>query len=82
MTLLDTLNTLFLTETFFSWLGLLILLAIVGGFAATKNLVLGVLAIPISVFIGLMYLNSGLGWHSLIMFIAAIGIVIYDAKDL
>jgi hypothetical protein len=81
VTLVDTINSLFFTDGAFAWLGLIIFLLLLTGLIATKNKIVSVLTVPIAVLLGLYYLNYGLGWHSIIMFITAIGLVIYFAKE-
>lgn len=71
------------TELFYgsgSWLGLLLLLAIIMVLATSKKY-LGLVMIPVTVFLGISYLSySELMWHSIIMFLSSIFIVISIVK--
>jgi hypothetical protein len=80
--MLEEWNDLF-TALFFgegSWLGLLIfigfftLLMVKWKYSAT-------LFIPISIFIGIEYLNNELGWQALIMFFDALFMLVFLIKD-
>lgn len=53
-----------------SWLGLLLFLMLIVGLAITKR-EMGVIMFPVALLLGLEYLSHDLGWHALMMFIAA-----------
>ena len=60
----------------FSWFLLVVFIVIV--FAATlMRKTLGVLMIPLCVVVALTYLDQGLGWHALFMFLTSVFIVTY-----
>ena len=73
----DVFNALFFGSG--SWLGLLLFLAIMIGLLI-KTEWSGVLLLPITVFLGIAYLNQDLGWHAIIMFFTSIFIVVYMMK--
>jgi hypothetical protein len=65
-------------ELFFgsgAWLGLLLLLVIIVVLSVRVKYA-GVLTLPVTVFLGIDYLNNDLLWHGLIMFFAAIFIIL------
>jgi len=68
------------TELFYgsgAWLGLLLFLAIIIGLAFSNKYV-GVLMLPVSIFLAISYLDyPSLLWHGAIMFICAIFIVVH-----
>jgi len=66
------------TELFFgagSWLGVLLLLAIIVGLAMTAQWV-AVLMLPVTVFLGIDYLTEELLWNAVIMFFSCIFILV------
>jgi hypothetical protein len=63
-----------------SWLGLLLMIALIAGLVSKWKLA-GGLFIPVSIFMGINYFNHDLGWHGLIMFLVAIFVLIYMAFD-
>ena len=71
------------TELFFgagSWLGLLLLLSLILGLLF-KNRYIGALMLPVSIFLGINYLNYNLGWHAIIMFFTSIFILVFMIKN-
>ncbi len=64
-----------------SWLGLILLLGLclVMTYTFKRS---GVVFFPITTLLGIAYLTEGLGWHSLIMFIATAFILLNLAKEL
>jgi hypothetical protein len=63
-----------------SWLGLILFIILLAALImAWKNL--GLITVPISIMLGLTYLNHDLGWHSLTMFLYSIFAIIYLSKD-
>lgn len=71
------------TELFYgsgSWLGLLLLLAIIIGLSV-KSRFAGLLMIPVCIFLGISYLSyPSLMWNGLIMFFASVFIIFTIAK--
>lgn len=66
------------TELFFgsgSWLGLLLLLAIIITLSI-KTRYAGVLMLPVSIFLAIDYITNELLWYSLIMFFTSIFVII------
>jgi Na+(H+)/acetate symporter ActP len=61
-----------------SWLGLLLLIAMVTGISA-KVKYGGVLMFPVCLFLGMNYLTYNLMWNALIMFFLAVFIAIMTA---
>jgi len=59
-----------------SWLGLLLFLILITGLLF-KWKSMGVLLLPVTVFFGIEYLNKGLKWQSMIMFLSSIFILFY-----
>jgi len=59
-----------------SWLGLLLFLIIITGLLL-KWKYMGVLLLPITIFLGIEYLSEGLKWQSIIMFLSSIFILFY-----
>jgi len=59
-----------------SWLGLLLFLILITGLLF-KWKSIGVLLLPVTVFFGIEYLNKGLKWQSMIMFLSSILILFY-----
>jgi hypothetical protein len=58
-----------------SWLGLILMLILMIGLTLKwRNA--SVIMMPMSVMLGINYLNNNLGWHALIMFLTAIFILI------
>lgn len=57
------------------WLGLLLLLMLMLGISI-KYPRAGLLMLPVSVFLGVDYLGHDLGWHSLIMWLASVFILL------
>ena len=71
------------TELFFgtgSWLGILLLLSIIV-VLALKNRFIAVLMIPVTLFLGIDYLDNGLMWNSIIMFLSSIFILLNAIKN-
>lgn len=69
-------------ELFFgtgAWLGLLLLLALIMVLSA-KIKYSGVLMLPVSIFLGIAYLDNDLFWHGIIMFFCAVFVVINLAR--
>lgn len=64
-----------------SWLGLLLFLVIII-VLLLKWKYTGVLTLPITIFLGLDYLEKSLDWHSMIMFFTSIFILLYLVKEL
>lgn len=65
-----------------SWLGLLLFMTLTLGITFAWKYG-GFLMMPVSIFLGITYLDNDLGWHGLIMVLVAIFIVtsmIYEAK--
>lgn len=65
-----------------NWLGLLLFVTLILGITFAWKYG-GLLMMPVSVFLGLYYLDNSLGWHGLIMILTAIFIVasmIYEQK--
>jgi len=59
-----------------SWLGLLLFLIIITGLLF-KWKYMGILLLPITIFLGIEYLSQGLKWQSIIMFLSSIFILFY-----
>jgi len=59
-----------------SWLGLLLFLIIITGLLF-KWKYAGVLLLPMTIFLGIEYLNEGLKWQCMIMFLSSIFILFY-----
>lgn len=74
----DAFNALFYGAG--SWLGLLLMIALIVGLVSKWKLA-GGLFIPVSIFMGINYFNHDLGWHGLIMFLVAIFVLIYMAFE-
>lgn len=74
-------NNLILTEGLFSYLFLIVIVILVS-LPMFKWKMLSVPMFAISVLIGIFYLTNNLGWHSLIMFLNSIFVVVYTAKEL
>jgi uncharacterized membrane protein YjjP (DUF1212 family) len=68
------LNTLFLTENIASYIGLLVLVLLIG-YIGTKSKLNAAISAPVGLLVGLFYLANGLGWHFLILIFAAVGIM-------
>jgi len=64
-----------------SWLGLLLFLTIMIGLLL-KWKYTGVLILPITVFLGIEYMEENLGWQSLIMFLTSTFTLLYLIKEL
>lgn len=64
-----------------SWLGLLLFLSIIIALLL-KWKYTGALLLPITIFLGIEYMNKDLGWHSIIMFLSSVFILLYLAKEL
>jgi len=64
-----------------SWLGLLLLLAIMIGLLL-KSEYTGALLLPIAVFLGLEYVAQDMGWHAIIMFFFSVFMLIYMMKKI
>lgn len=64
-----------------AWFGLLLVLSLVVVMVYSFKRV-GVLFFPMTLLLGVMYLNNSLPWHSLIMFISTAFILLNLAKDL
>ena len=65
-----------------SWLGLLLFITLILGITFAWKYG-GLLMMPVSIFLGLLYLDNSLGWHGLIMVLVAIFIVgslVYENK--
>jgi hypothetical protein len=58
-----------------AWLGILLLLVIILGISL-KTKYAGLLMIPVTVFLGIDYLTEDMLWHSIIMFITSVFVVI------
>lgn len=70
-------------ELFFgagSWLGILLLLAIIA-VLTLKNRYLGVLMIPVTLFLGIDYIDNGLMWNGIIMFLASVFVLFIIATQ-
>ena len=62
-----------------AWLGFIIFVVLISGLAlAWKPLV--VVSLAISMLLGLEYLQQGLGWQSILMFIVGILVLFYTAS--
>lgn len=57
-----------------SWLGLLLFITLILGITFAWKYG-GLLMMPVSIFLGIYYLDNSLGWHGLIMILVAIFIV-------
>jgi hypothetical protein len=75
-------TTLLFTTNPVSWFGLIGFLILCGLMTSSKNQIVAVMSVPIAVLVAIEYLSVGLGWHSLIMFVASVGLVVYIAKEL
>lgn len=75
----ETFETLFYGSG--TWLGLLLLLAIMIGLLL-KWKYTGVLILPITIFLGIEYMDRDLGWQSIIMFLTSIFVLLYLVKEL
>lgn len=64
----DLFNVLFYGSG--AWLGLLLMLLLIFGLII-KYPKAGLLMLPVTVFLGINYLNNDLGWHGLIMFLTS-----------
>jgi hypothetical protein len=75
----DVFNALFFGSG--SWLGLLLFLMLIVGLAMTKR-EMGVVMFPVSLLIGIAYLENDLGWHALAMFIscAVVAFIVLENK--
>jgi len=62
-----------------SWFGVLLLLAFIIGLLMRWKYS-GVLLLPVTIFLGIDYLNNDLGWQSIIMFASSVFIIVYMAK--
>lgn len=62
-----------------SWLGLLIYLAIIIGLL-TKIEYAGALLLPVTIFLGIAYIEYDLAWHAIVMLFLSVFIVIYTVK--
>jgi hypothetical protein len=62
-----------------AWLGLILLLALITVLSARIKYT-GVLLLPVSIFLGIDYLNNDLMWHGIIMFFCAVFVVINLAR--
>jgi len=62
-----------------SWFGILLLLAFIIGLLMRWKYS-GVLLLPVTVFLAIDYLNNDLAWHSIIMFVSSVFIIVYMAK--
>lgn len=71
MTILDEINSLFLTDGLMSWIGLIFVIMLLLVLVSIKK-EYSVVSLPVAVFVGLLYLNEGLGWHFAIMLISVI----------
>jgi len=59
-----------------SWLGLLLFLSIITGLLLRwKNM--GALILPVTIFLGIEYLDKNLGWHAVIMFLSSVFTLLY-----
>lgn len=70
------------TELFFgsgSWLGILLLLAIITALAL-KAKYMAVLMLPVCIFLGIDYLTNELFWNAIIMFLTTMFIIIGSYK--
>jgi len=63
-----------------AWLGVLIILMFVVALMLAWKYS-GVLLIPVTIFLGIAYLGEDLFWHSIIMFLSAVFIMFYMAKQ-
>lgn len=71
------------TSLFFgggAWLGLMLFVVLMIGLTY-KAKELGILMFPISILLGIEYLDAGLGWHSFIMFCTTLFIVFFIVKE-
>ena len=59
-----------------SWLGLLIIISITVALLVRYKYI-AVLTTPVTILLGIEYLNRNLGWHSLIMFFTSLFVLIY-----
>ena len=65
-------------ELFFgsgSWLGILLLLVIILAISL-KTKYAGVLMIPVTIFLGIEYLSKGMPWHTIIMLITSVFVIL------
>jgi hypothetical protein len=79
LTIVDTLNTVFMTENILSYLVLFIIVALVIGIG-TRGKLIALPSIIVSVLLGLFYLDGGLGWHSIVMFLSSFIVMVYTVK--
>jgi hypothetical protein len=73
----DAFNALFFGSG--SWLGLLLFLSIMISLVL-KWKYIGVLVVPVAVFLGLDYIGYDMSWHAVIMFFTGAFIVVYMMK--
>jgi hypothetical protein len=63
-----------------SWLGLILLIMLLTALTVVRKEI-GVLTIPISVFLAIEYLSYDLGWHTISMLLYTTFTIIYLVKD-
>lgn len=80
MTLLDSLNTIFLTENIFSYI-LLLVIALMVLAIGIKMKYGSIVAVPIGLLTGVYWLTNGLGWHFIVLLFASIGVMLVVAFE-
>ncbi|MDH7607711.1 MAG: hypothetical protein QHH12_08180 [Candidatus Bathyarchaeota archaeon] len=63
-----------------SWLGLLLLLSICVGLLTMWKWS-GILLLPVTIFLGIEYLNRDMAWHAMIIFFTSIFILFFMVKQ-
>jgi len=63
-----------------AWVALILLIILIVGVAYTRRTI-GVLMVPITILLGIEYLNNKLGWHAMIMFLTCVFIIFHLAKS-
>jgi hypothetical protein len=74
LSLLDSLNQLFLTENIFSYL-LLMIFALLIFVVGTRVKYGALVAVPVGLLTGVYWLTNGLGWHFIILLFSSVGVM-------
>lgn len=80
MTLATTINELFLTDGVFSYLIVVIIMVLLLAVTGLKRELI-VLALPVTVLIGLLYLDAGMGWQFLLMILNSVFLLLEFAAQ-
>lgn len=75
MTALDTINSLFLSDGLFSYIGLVIIILLFIVITGIKKEAIA-LTLPMCGLVALVYLDAGLGWHFLLMILNAVFLLV------